>query len=43
MFQKKVSSRIEKYKIEKSDLEKQYESIEPLEVRIENSKKKIRR
>ena len=43
MFQKKVSSRIEKYKIEKSELEKQYESIEPLEVRIENAKKKIRR
>lgn len=43
MFQKKVSSRIEKYKVEKSELEKQYESIEPLEVRIENVKKKIRR
>lgn len=43
MFQKKVSSRIEKYKIEKIELEKQCESIEPLEVRIENVKKKIRR
>ena len=30
-------------KKKKSKLEKQYESIEPLEVRIENSKKKIRR
>ena len=37
IFQKKLSSRIEKYKIEKSELEKQYESIEPLEVRIENT------
>ena len=35
--------RIEKYKIEKIELEKQCESIEPLEVRIENVKKKIRR
>lgn len=43
MFQKKLSSRIEKYKIEKIELEKQCESIEPLEVRIENVKKKIRR
>ena len=43
MFQKKVASRIEKYKVEKRELEKQYESIELLEVRIENVKKKIRR
>lgn len=33
----------EKYKIEKIELEKQCESIEPLEVRTENAKKKIRR
>ena len=43
MFQKKLSSRIEKYKIEIIELEKKCESIEPLEVRIENAKKSIRR
>jgi len=43
MFQKKLSSRIEKYKIEIVELEKKCESIEPLEVRIENAKKSIRR
>ena len=43
MFQKKLSSRIEKYKIEIIELEKKCESIEPLEVIIENAKKSIRR
>ena len=43
MFQKKLSSRIEKYKIEIIELEKKYGSIEPLDVRIENAKKSIRR
>ena len=43
MFQKKLSSRIEKYKIEILELEKQCSSLEPLEARIENAKKKIRR
>lgn len=43
MFQKKVSNRIEKYKIEKNELEKKCESIEPLETRIENAKKSIRK
>ena len=43
MFQKKLTSRIEKYKIEILELEKKCESIEPLEVRIENAKKSIRR
>lgn len=43
MFQKKLSSRIEKYKIEILELEKKCSSIEPLEVRIENVKKSNRR
>ena len=43
MFQKKLSSRIGKYKIEIIELEKKCGSIEPLEVRIENAKKSIRR
>ena len=43
MFQKKLSSRIEKYKIEILELEKQCSSIEPLEVRMENAKKSIRK
>ena len=43
MFQKKLSSRIEKYKIEILELEKQCSSLEPLDVRIENAKKSIRR
>ena len=43
MYQKKLSSRIEKYKIEIIELEKKCGSIEPLEVRIENAKKSIRR
>ena len=43
MFQKKLSSRIEKYKIEINELEKKCNSLEPLEVRIENAKKGIRR
>ena len=43
MFQKKLLSRIEKYKIEIIELEKKYGSIEPLDVRIENAKKSIRR
>ena len=43
MFQKKLSSRIEKYKIEILELEKKCSSIEPLEVRIENAKKSIRK
>ena len=43
MFKKKLTSRIEKYKIEILELEKKCESIEPLEVRIENAKKSIRR
>lgn len=43
MFQKKLSSRIEKYKIEINELEKRCDSLEPLEVRIENVKKSIRR
>lgn len=41
IFQKKLSSRIEKYKIEISELEKEYKSIEPLEVRIEKVKNSI--
>ena len=43
MFQKKLSSRIEKYKIEINELEKKFNSLEPLEVRIDNVKKSIRR
>ena len=43
MFQKKLSSRIEKYKIEILELEKQCSSLEPLQVRIENAKKSIRK
>ena len=43
MFQKKLSSRIEKYKIEILELEKKCSSIEPLEVRIENAKQSIRK
>ena len=43
MFQKKLSSRIEKYKIEILELEKKCSSIEPLEVRMENAKKSIRK
>ena len=43
MFQKKLSNRIEKYKIEINELEKKCNSLEPLEVRIENVKKSIRR
>lgn len=43
MFQKKLSSRIEKYKIEINELEKKCNSSEPLEVWIENAKKGIRR
>ena len=43
IFQKKLSSRIEKYKIEINELEKKYESIEPLDVRIEKAKKSIRK
>ena len=43
MFQKKLSSRIEKYKIEILELEKKCTLIEPLEVRIENTKKSIRK
>ena len=43
MFQKKLSSRIEKYKIEILELEKQCSSLEPLDVRIENAKKSIRK
>ena len=43
MFQKKLSSRIEKYKIEILELEKKCSSIEPLAVRIENAKKSIRK
>ena len=43
MFQKKLSSRIEKYKIEINELEKKCNLLEPLEVRIENVKKSIRR
>ena len=43
IFQKKLSSRIEKYKIEISELEKEYKSIEPLEVRIEKVKNSIRK
>ena len=38
IFQKKLSSRIEKYKIEINELEKKYETIEPLDVRIEKAK-----
>ena len=43
IFQKKLSSRIEKYKIEILELEKQCSSLEPLDVRIENAKKSIRK
>lgn len=43
IFQKKLSIRIEKYKIEISELEKKYESIEPLDVRIEKAKMSIRK
>ena len=43
IFQKKLSNRIEKYKIEISELEKEYKSIEPLEVRIEKVKNNIRK
>lgn len=43
IFQKKLSSRIEKYKIEINELEKKYESIEPLDVRIEKAKISIRK
>lgn len=43
IFQKKLSSRIEKYKIEINELEKKYESIEPLDVRIEKAKNSIRK
>ena len=43
MFQKKLSSRIEKYKIEILELEKKCSSLEPLDVRIENAKKSIRK
>ncbi len=43
MFQKKLSSRIEKYKIEILELEKQCSLLEPLDVRIENAKKSIRK
>lgn len=43
IFQKKLSSRIEKYKIETNELERKYESIEPLEVRIEKAKMSIRK
>lgn len=43
MFKKKLSSRIEKYKIEILELEKQCSSLEPLDVRIENAKKNIRK
>ncbi len=43
IFQKKLSSRIEKYKIEINELEKKYESIEPLDVRIEKAKASIRK
>ena len=43
VFQKKLSSRIEKYKIEILELEKQCSSLEPLDVRIENAKKSIRK
>ena len=43
IFQKKLSSRIEKYKIEISELEKKYQSIEPLDVRVEKAKTSIRK
>ena len=43
MFQKKLSSRIEKYKIEINELGKKFNSLEPLEVRIDNVKKSNRR
>lgn len=43
IFQKKLSSRIEKYKIEICELEKEYESIEPLDVRVEKTKISIRK
>ena len=43
IFQKKLSSRIEKYKIEINELEKKYESIEPLDVRVEKAKDSIRK
>ena len=43
IFHKKLSSRIEKYKIEIIELEKKCASIEPLDVRIENTKKSIRK
>ena len=43
IFQRKLSSKIEKYKIEISELEKKYESIEPLDVRVEKAKASIRK
>lgn len=43
IFQKKLSIRIEKYKIEISELEKKYQSIEPLGVRVEKAKASIRK
>ena len=43
MFNKKLSSRVEKYKIELNELQKKYASLEPLEVRIEKMKNGIRR
>ena len=43
IFQKKLSIRIEKYKIEISEVEKKYETIEPLDVRIEKAKMSIRK
>ena len=43
IFQKQLSSRIEKYKIEISELEKKYQSIEPLDVRVEKAKASIRK
>ena len=43
IFQRKLSSKIEKYKIEISELEREYESIEPLDVRVEKAKVSIRK
>ena len=43
IFQRKLSSKIEKYKIEISELEREYESIEPLDVRVEKAKASIRK
>ncbi len=43
LFQKKLSSRIEKYKIKINELEKKCNLLELLEVRIENAKNGIRR